>query len=104
MSVLQWIQHWYASHCDGDWEHDYGIRIYNVDNPGWSVVVDLIGTNLECQYDQEWQLFEKSETNWYGYAIKDNRFKASGDPSKLEFLLEQFKELVEAAEAEEQEA
>ncbi len=33
--------------CDGEWEHDYGIKIETLDNPGWLVSIDLLGTDLE---------------------------------------------------------
>lgn len=62
-SVLDRLQMWYASHCDGEWEHDYGVRIYTLDNPGWSVSIDLKGTALSGRLfaavnirnsDQDW--------------------------------------------------
>jgi hypothetical protein len=46
MDTLQELQNWYQSHCDGDWEHSNGVRIGNLDNPGWSVMIDLVGTEL----------------------------------------------------------
>ena len=47
MDELQQLQAWYASQCDGEWEHEFGITIENVDNPGWSVSISLAGTELE---------------------------------------------------------
>lgn len=47
MEILEWIQNWYIKKCDGDWQHLYGIKIYNVDNPGWAVEIDIIDTELE---------------------------------------------------------
>ena len=47
MDTLAWIENWYQSQCHGDWEHDYGIKIETLDNPGWRVVIDLAGTELE---------------------------------------------------------
>lgn len=47
MNDLQWVQNWYQSQCDGDWEHEYGIMIETVDNPGWYLTVNLIGTECE---------------------------------------------------------
>lgn len=35
-NIFEWLQKWYKSQCDGDWEHEYGIKIETVDNPGWS--------------------------------------------------------------------
>ncbi|MFW6692733.1 Imm53 family immunity protein [Streptomyces sp. MAR4 CNX-425] len=38
---------WYAEQCDGDWEHEYGVKIHTLDNPGWLIKVDLPGTSKE---------------------------------------------------------
>jgi hypothetical protein len=37
---------WYAAHCNGEWEHAYGIKLDTLDNPGWSLTVDLAETEL----------------------------------------------------------
>lgn len=44
---LLWLQSWYESQCDGDWEHCFGVRINTVDNPGWRVCVGLSETDME---------------------------------------------------------
>lgn len=93
-NILQWIQQWYASHCDGDWEHSYGIMIETLDNPGWYITIDLKGTDLD-NIVREYEPLEYSENDWYSTQVKDQKFVASGDPSKLEFLLHKFKELVD---------
>ncbi|MFF2806598.1 Imm53 family immunity protein [Streptomyces sp. NPDC058000] len=46
LDALSFLTAWYTSQCDGDWEHEYGIRIETLDNPGWSVEVDLEETGL----------------------------------------------------------
>jgi len=38
---LRALEDWYASVCDGDWEHTYGVKIGTLDNPGWTVDIDL---------------------------------------------------------------
>ncbi|MDW4896915.1 MULTISPECIES: Imm53 family immunity protein [Streptomyces] len=43
----RYLQRWYAAHCDGEWEHECGIRMATTDNPGWHVGVDVSGTELE---------------------------------------------------------
>ena len=45
--VFEWLQNWFKSQCDGDWEHEYGVKIETVDNPGWYVVINLTGTECE---------------------------------------------------------
>ncbi len=47
MDILQWLQQWFSSQCDGGWEHSYVIIIDTLDNPGWCVRIDLRGTELE---------------------------------------------------------
>lgn len=41
MELLRFLQDWYLSQCDGDWEHQLGIDIGTIDNPGWTVKVSL---------------------------------------------------------------
>ena len=41
---LTQLQQWYLSNCNGDWEHTYGVSIGTLDNPGWSVKIELTGT------------------------------------------------------------
>jgi hypothetical protein len=33
-SAFEWLQQWYADHADGEWEHQNGITIATLDNPG----------------------------------------------------------------------
>ena len=47
MDILIWLQNWYKQQCDGCWEHLYGIEIGNLDNPGWTVKIDLSDTSYE---------------------------------------------------------
>lgn len=44
--LMKRLQDWYASQCNGDWEHTYGISLSTLDNPGWSLKVDLTNTYL----------------------------------------------------------
>jgi hypothetical protein len=44
---LRWLMQWYVGQCDNDWEHTYGVEIGTLDNPGWSLKVDLRETALE---------------------------------------------------------
>jgi hypothetical protein len=44
--LISQLEEWYFSQCDGDWEHDEGITIGTLDNPGWYVRVSLAGTSV----------------------------------------------------------
>ena len=46
MNALQRLQDWYSAQCNGDWEHQQGVRIESLDNPGWALDIDLADTTL----------------------------------------------------------
>lgn len=94
LNLLQWLETWFSSHCDVDWEQENGIKIETLGNPGWNIEIDLLETVLES-YEFDMDTVEVSENDWYFYKIENGKFIASGDPSKLEFLLNKFRELVE---------
>ncbi|SHN46155.1 immunity 53 family protein [Chitinophaga sp. CF418] len=98
-NIFEWLVNWFNSNCDGDWEHENGIKIYTVSNPGWFISIGLRDTPLEDKIIES-ELIEKSDDDWYFYGIKSAKFEASGDTNKLIFLLTKFKELVEAAATE----
>jgi hypothetical protein len=91
-STFTRIQRWYAAQCDGDWEHEYGIRIETIDNPGWRVRIHLEGTDLAGRRfaPREYGLRDDSATDWHRIWVENNCFEGAGDPSKLEFILGQF--------------
>ena len=89
------LSNWYRSNCNGDWEYDYGIKIETLDNPGWRVEIEFAGTDLFAK-DVAWSLTELSGDDWFGFKVEDGTYIASGDPSKLEFLIEHFFTIVQA--------
>ncbi|MCI0660616.1 MAG: immunity 53 family protein [Acidobacteria bacterium] len=95
MNSIEKIQSWYASQCDGDWEHQFGIAIETIDNPGWSVEIDLKGTGLEINSIDSY-IFEedKGEKDWIICEIRDNKFVGYGDENKLQLILESFIKLI----------
>lgn len=95
-NILEWIQNWYKTECNEDWEHTYGIRIETVDNPGWFLQIDLKETDY-VDIVADTGLIEYGEHDWYIIKIEDSVYKASGDPSKLEFLLTKFREIIESS-------
>lgn len=92
--ILKWLENWYASNCDGEWEHGYGIKIETLDNPGWTVEVNLKDTAFETETVDNF-LYDNGDDDWYAYEVKDAQFHANGDPSKLSFLLELFRKFIE---------
>lgn len=94
MNALNWLSDWYKLNCNGDWEHHYIIKIKRLDNPGWSIIIDL-EDSISPLKNFPWKLIEKSDHDWYGFKVENDKFDAAGDPSKLEFLINLFKEFVE---------
>lgn len=85
-SVLQELQNWYFSQCDGDWEHCFGIEIGNIDNPGWTVCIELAETSLEDAPFRELQE-NYGELDWMICQKSGTQFVANGGPHKLEAML-----------------
>lgn len=88
-SVMSKLEQWYRSQCNGDWEHQYGIRIDCIDNPGWSFSVDLDETGLEGR--KMAPIFvDNNENDWMHCEIKGTQFVRHGDPMKLGNIIEVF--------------
>jgi hypothetical protein len=91
--ILVRLQRWYASQCDGDWEHRFGVQIESLDNPGWRVLIDIKkGTPLEGREFQpmDFGLGGVKSTDWHRLWLEDLKFQGAGDPSKLTFILKTF--------------
>jgi hypothetical protein len=74
MDVLESMQDWYLSMCNGDWGHTYGIKIENIDNPGWAVTIKLMDTPL---YQAKFDAIEiqRAEDDWILCRVEDGIFK-----------------------------
>lgn len=93
--ALTWLQRWFASHCDGDWEHSEGIQIGTLDNPGWEFTVDLRDTELTNRPFTNVKI-ERSEVDWVQACVRDGKFEAFGGPSNLTELIGIFRSWTEA--------
>ena len=88
--TLLWLQDWYLAQCDGDWEHQNGVEIGNVDNPGWSLEISVSGTSLEgLAFDPV--RIERSEHDWVSCRLESERFKAACGPLNLVEAVEIFR-------------
>lgn len=63
MDILKWIEDWFSKNCDGDWKHSHGIKISTLDNPGWTLSINLDGTPLKRKKFEPIKI-ERSESNW----------------------------------------
>jgi hypothetical protein len=100
---LEWLSRWYAAQCDGDWEHSYGVTIDTLDNPGWAVKIDLIGTPLEdapfdavvCNLDAP---DDDPAVRWHSCKVAEKRFEGAGGADELATIIGVFREWAEEHE------
>jgi hypothetical protein len=96
MDELTGIQTWYLDQCDGDWEHDWGVRIGTLDNPGWDVQINVAGTPLEgVPFPAVEDL--GPEDDWIHCWVDGNAFKGVGGPLMLQAILRHFLEWARAS-------
>lgn len=96
MDVLDWLERWYEAQCDGDWEHGFGPQISTIDNPGWSLTVDLDGTDCNGRILEAIEHNYDHETEWRKCWTEGNEFHGVGGPRQLRAILETFRAWVEA--------
>ncbi len=96
-NLLDSLQSWYENQCDGEWEHQYGVKIETLDNPGWAVEIDLIGTKLSDKVLAE-TTEERSATDWIRCSTGSGQFKGFGGPRNLAEIIERFLAWVEMVE------
>ena len=94
MDAVNWLNEWYKSNCNGDWEHCYQIKIETLDNPGWGITIDLADTELEDQPFRKIKVMNQ-ENDWILCRVENNVFLGDGDPDKLFRILEVFRQWAE---------
>lgn len=99
MEIINWIQDWFKNSCDGDWEKGEVIQITTLDTPGWEVEIDISKTSI-ANLEIKWILNEINRQDWYGVKVENQKFFAAGDSSKLGFLLDLFKQMIDKIENE----
>jgi hypothetical protein len=80
---------WYELQCADDWHEDHGIRIDTLDNPGWSLKIDLKGTSL---YDRDFQeiRIERTDHDWITARKNGDTFESFGGPKALDEMIQVF--------------
>ena len=89
MNSVEFLQKWYGSQCNGDWEHCFGIQISTLDNPGWFVSVELDETPLEGA-DFVPVEEERTDEDWVHCRIKDGCWEGFGGVGNLLEILDVF--------------
>jgi hypothetical protein len=83
------LERWFAGSCDGDWEHGRGVRINTLDNPGWSVDIELAGTSLSGKAFAPVRE-ERAEHDWMHCWTDAEVFRGRGGPRNLREILALF--------------
>jgi hypothetical protein len=95
MTTIEALQEWYSSQCNQDWEHTHGVEIGTLDNPGWSLEVDLAGTALEgstfaVHSHGVGDTVEPGSHDWLVCKVEGGKFVAYGGPRKLDEMINVF--------------
>ena len=77
------------SQGDGEWEHDRGVSIETLDNPGWLGEINLQGTNVEGVEFPEIRELEPRR-RWLACKVTEQQFEGAGGPHMLGEILASF--------------
>ena len=96
-SIIQWLQDWTKSQIDGDWEHELGISISMLDNPGWILSADV--SNYGDFLKETKPLGRDNDVDWIDFEIRVIAktyvyIEIFGDTSKLNKILYSFKAII----------
>ena len=89
------FQRWYSQRTNGDWEHQHGIKIETLDNPGWRMEVDLVETYLAGRPFVAIER-EAADNDWVRCWLEGTQFHAAGGAENLTEMVEIFLEWAEA--------
>lgn len=84
------LQTWYRAHCDGDWEHSDGVAISTLDNPGWSISIEVSDVPELAKKPFTEVKRERSEHDWVHARVREDKFEAFGGPLNLREMLRIF--------------
>lgn len=96
-SIIQWLQDWTKTQIDGDWEHELGISISMLDNPGWILSADV--SNYGDFLKETKPLGRDNDVDWIDFEIRVIAktyvyIEIFGDISKLNKILYSFKAII----------
>ncbi len=86
---LSLVEEWYASQCNGDWEHSWGVKIDTLDNPGWTIAINLNETKAESKILERLKI-ERTEDDWIHYWVEKKSFHIRCGPLNLTEAVELF--------------
>lgn len=90
-----WLEHWYNGQCNGEWEHQYRIEIGSIDNPGWRVKINLIGTRFAAVPNVEIKENYDSDSEWMICKVVAGTYEGAGGPLMLGPIIQTFRSWIE---------
>jgi hypothetical protein len=87
-SALQRLAEWYSRQCDGDWEHDWRVRISTIDNPGWLVEINLEDTTRP--HGEFRPIVREGSKDWLDVRFDGTVFRGAGGSGNLADIVEEF--------------
>jgi len=91
MTELERLQSWYRDQCNEDWEHSFGVKIDTLDNPGWTLTIDLRETDLTGRSFASLSRGDSEEdANWIRCKVEQEQFIGAGGAENLTELLRVF--------------
>lgn len=92
---LSALQTWFKRRVDGQWEHQFGIRIESLDNPGWLISIDVADTEVaDKRFDEI--AYDGGPHDWLTCRVVKRTFEGYGDVGKLAAILRVFTTWVRA--------
>ena len=89
MNILTTLCEWYVNTCNGKWEYSNGIKIGTLDNPGWTVDINLINTDYENKHFPRLIKYI-NDNNWISCKKENSVYESGGNTDKLEELIKIF--------------
>ena len=96
MNPVEFLQSWYQTQTNGEWERVRGVTIETLETPGWMVTIDLAGTELDGRTIAAIR-DERSAQDWLICEVEQNQFRGQGDSRKLLAILEIFQQFATAS-------
>jgi hypothetical protein len=80
--VLAELQAWFVAHCNDEWEHSDGVSITSLDNPGWSIEIQLGETEVATRSFPRREAHRSSE-DWIVCWQDETIFRGACGPLNL---------------------
>lgn len=92
--LIEWLEDWYTSQCNEDWEHCYGIHMWSLPEKGWHLDVGVRETELEDIPFTPVGV-KRSDTDWYRCWVENYKFYGLGGLHNLTDMIQVFREWAE---------